>query len=691
VLYSIKASISSSLSSDVSVELPLRVVNFVSLDPPPLKSSCTKVTKNWTRENHQRNAMSESEAPMIEKMKYLEASRSPLNLSTGLGLEPAFQGGRRQSQPQPSLTASRLQVPGGEKGLQHQKSLDFINHAIRSATARKTRSNEPSPTGLGIGLDDNRTPPSDGSYYSSASSISGASMISSVVESIDPSCAPYSHHSQVNGGAVSQRGNGLYQHPVNLPILEGSLNDVGDDTYDDLGYGNQTLNLNDESIDEVDYVIGSAHLDGGESSPAFQQRQDFGNDNEYMNTLEDEESDLSTSTITSQRGIREADEYDEEGELMEQREQTALIVPVVELEDETTPLARSPPKFASNPSSNRLPTPTRNKDSLPRMRINVHDSEDDYSSSASTSSRRSVVRTKSDVDCRLGRSSTIIKGPSASSSRPVSPSKQAASPTKSALKSQKIFPTANHSPVKMAMASPTKPPTTLKAKVAYSQIPKAAPRGVAVSSSPTKVTRREPMSDVDSSASTSPASSVSVLTPESDQAEFMQDDPREEGIDNEARGSSNAIGLIDGLPNSSPNKQEGGRVIDGLPIDTISAMPTSKSLPALPRSTSVHSLQGRPVVVPSVRDKIALLENRKQALRDFTGAYSPSATLTPTKLGGGTPNNATPTHTPAAISLNRQLQRNDSILSNVSSQADYLKHTPTFADFKAPLLNTNKS
>uniref|UniRef100_V5GFC3 Arrestin C-terminal-like domain-containing protein n=1 Tax=Kalmanozyma brasiliensis (strain GHG001) TaxID=1365824 RepID=V5GFC3_KALBG len=39
VVYSIKVSIGSSLSSDVSVELPVRVVNFVSLDPPPLKKA----------------------------------------------------------------------------------------------------------------------------------------------------------------------------------------------------------------------------------------------------------------------------------------------------------------------------------------------------------------------------------------------------------------------------------------------------------------------------------------------------------------------------------------------------------------------------------------------------------------------------------------------------------------------------
>lgn len=696
VLYSIKASINSSLSSDVSVELPLRVVNFVSLDPPPLKSSCTKVTRNWTQENHhQHSVQSEPEGPRIERMKYLEASRSPLNRSAGLGLEPANQRLHSSQAEQPPQTESRLDVPGGDKRLQHQKSLDFINHAIRSATARKTRSNEPSPMGLGIELDDNRTPPTDSSYYSSASSSSGASIISSVVEAIDPSCAPYTHPA-----APTQRGDGLYQHPVNLPIVGGTLHDVGDDTYDELGYGNQTLNLNEESVDEVDFVIGSAQLDGGESSPAFQQRQDFGRD-DYETRYEDEEGDLSSSTVTSQRGIREEEEYDEEEERLEHQQRAAngaaLVVPAVDLDNETTPLAHSPPKFASGAPSNRLPTQSKGgKTSLPRMRIHIENSEDEYSSSTSTSSRRSVVRTKSDQECRLGRSSTIIKGPSGNMSRPVSPSKQAASPTKSALKSGRSFGPMSSSNQSSSCQSVTAPPT-LRAKVSYSQISSATAASQKVSPAKKQIWHTD---ESDSCSSASPASSVSVLTPENVHSELMEDgaDICEHDHSDDTRDSGSALGLSD-LPLRSGPLGDHGR---GL---SVSAIPSSKSLPSLPRSTSVHSLQGSTIIVPSVRDKVAMLESRKQALRDFTGSCSPgsnsnnnsvSANNTPSKLGTSNSrlfhNDTTPTrNTSQAAAANnaaRHLQRNNSILSDVSSQADYLRHTPSIAEFKAPLLNT---
>lgn len=697
VLYSIKVSISSSLSSDVSVELPVRVINFVSLDPPPLKSSSTKVTRNWNRDNHQRNAMSESEAPMIEKMRVMG---SPAGLNAGLGLEPTNQSLYLQ-QPQAALQSTHqtsidnhLQIPGGDRRLQHQKSLDFINHAIRSATARKTRSNEPSPTGLGIELDENRTPPGS---YSSAASSSGSSMVSSVAGPTHPSCAPYEHPYQsattAAAAPVYQGRRGLYQHPVNLPINMGDHDDDDDDSDDDLGVGNQTLNLNDESINEVDFVIGSARLDGGESSPEFQQRQEFGSDQYLMGKEEEEEGDCSTSTVTSQRGIREEDEYDEEEErLMEQQtrqlQSYSLQAPAINLDDEPTPLAHSPPKFASNndPLHHGLAALPRTKPSIPRMRASYEDSEDDaYSSSAS--SRRSVVRTKADdAEPRLGRSSTIIRGPSGDISRPVSPSKQAPSPTKSALKSKSSFTNAptHEGPFRTSGTTSTKP-LTLKAKVSYSQIPKAVPRGVAAIKRPTIVRS----SDSESSTSTSPASSVSPLTPESAYSE-MTGDGMMSNYGQEQINDMTGLGLNLQPVDVTPKK---ARTIGN---EAATLIPESKSTPTLARSSSVHNLRGSNVVVPSVRDKIAMLESRKQALRDFTGSSSPAnnTTGTPTKMtSSGSRNFNNDSTTPTrkqGITLTRQLERNDSYLSDSSSQADYLKHTPSISSFKAPLFSSNQ-
>lgn len=700
VLYSIKVSISSSLSSDVSVELPVRVINFVSLDPPPLKSSTTKVTRNWNRENHQRNAMSELEAPMIEKMRVMG---SPAGLNAGLGLEPANQSHHPPPPVQPAALQlpyrtsidNQLQIPGGDRKLQHQKSLDFINHAIRSATARKTRSNEPSPTGLGIGLDENRTPPGG---YSSAASSSGSSMVSSVAGPAHPSCAPYKHPYQSATAPVYQAGRGLYQHPVNLPINMGDLedDDGDDDSDDDLGVGNQTLNLNDESVDEVDFVIGSARLDGGESSPEFQQRHEFGSD-QYLMSMDEEEGDSSTSTVTSQRGIREKDEYDEEEErLMEQQSRQlqsySLQAPAINQDDEPTPLAHSPPKFASNNTSSHhgLAALPRTKPSIPRMRESYEDSEDDYLSS--TSSRRSVVRTKADdEDPRLGRSSTIIRGPSGDISRPVSPSKQAPSPTKSALKSKSSFSYAstNEGPFKSGGSITSTKPLTLKAKVSYSQIPKAVPRGVASQSSAKRPTIVR-SSDSESSCSASPASSLSPLTPESAYSEIageVASNYEHEQV-NELTGLGLNLQPVDVTPKKTRTSNS----------EIAASLPESKSSPTLARSTSVHNLRGSNVVVPSVRDKIAMLENRKQALRDFTGSSSPANNNaeTPTKMtssGSRTFNNDSTTTTltrKQGVSPTRQLERNDSYLSDSSSQADYLKHTPSISSFKAPLFTSNQ-
>lgn len=702
VLYSIKVSISSSLSSDVSVELPVRVVNFVSLDPPPLKSTSAKVNRSWTRDNHQRNAMSDSEAPMVDRMRTMEALRSPGRFNTGLEAAnqqktsyPPQQPVAAQDAPAAPASGNQLMVPGTDNSrrLQHQKSLDFINHAIRSATARKggqPRSNEPSPTGLGIELDNDRTPPAD---YSS-----GSSEVSSAAGPVHPSCAPYEHKSSSN----TRRGQGLYQHPVNLPINVVSLDEAGDedDSDDDLGVGNQTLNLNDESVDEVDFVIGSARIDGGESSPEFHQRREFGTDS-AAGFDDEEEADSSTSTVTSAPGIREEDEYDEEEERLDRQravdeDRQRQEVPLANTDDERTPLAHSPPKFGVAGGGGLAALP-KTKPSIPRLRARAEESEDEYSSSAS-STRRTIVRTRSDLEHRLGRSSTIIKGPSGDTSRPVSPSKQAPSPTKSALKSKSSFTFAtSHTPLKAAVpaaaqsAGQSKPamiPLTLKAKVDARSIPKAAPRGVARQTAPVK--KQAPVTtkstsvpadndDTESSASTSPASSASVVTPKMETGDGGS--AVDHALIKEDEGSSMGLRLqlVDATPKKSVAQPPSG-----------AKLPSSKSAPSLARSSSTHNLRGSNVCVPSVRDKIAMLESRKQALKNFTGGsiLSPSSSQvgTPTRVSGSGANSTetTPSRVQAAT---RNLERNNSMISDVSSQADYLKRTPSLLSFKAPLLS----
>ncbi len=93
VVYGIKVSIGSSLSADVSVELPLRVINFVSLDPPPPKKAGGGIlgndaTRSWGAPGSTPNdAASPSDAigratvddadRKIARLKSVDAMRSP--------------------------------------------------------------------------------------------------------------------------------------------------------------------------------------------------------------------------------------------------------------------------------------------------------------------------------------------------------------------------------------------------------------------------------------------------------------------------------------------------------------------------------------------------------------------------------------------------------------------------------------
>ncbi|SOV06021.1 uncharacterized protein UDID_19255 [Ustilago sp. UG-2017a] len=175
VVYSIKVSIGSSLSSVVSVELPVRVINFVSLDPPPLKKASSKdgATRSWAAPG---SVFSEARSPsggsvsqraaggdadqMVARLKSVDAMRSPGKT------EISLQNYDRDQQAARMLSRGEVQEEQ-QRHLQHQKSLNFINHAIRSAAARRgvdvtpttnsSSARTPSPAGLGIGVLDSRS------------------------------------------------------------------------------------------------------------------------------------------------------------------------------------------------------------------------------------------------------------------------------------------------------------------------------------------------------------------------------------------------------------------------------------------------------------------------------------------------------------------------------------------------------
>lgn len=769
VLYSIKVSVSSSLSADVSVELPLRVVNFVSLDPPPIKNpSANVVARSWnpvaSKGGHDRNAMSDSEAPNIARIRSMEALRSPsARVEQGLGItshvEPSYpmlngsqglpqQQQQQLQQQQPSsgyqlgqpLQPAHQRLQSDSRRLQHQKSLDFINHAIRSATARRggqapsngnsTGDEVSPPMGLGISVEEKgEATPSQRSITSSATGPS------------DPSCEPYVH----------SYNNKM---PFAVPTTAVSLDDLADDDSDegeDEAVADRTLGLNDDSVDEVDLVIGSARLEG-ESTPAWESRQprfQAGND--------------STDTVTSAPGIKEDDEdegynddddddFDEEEERLRNRTET---VPEEERENEEgdadyseyeaprqalqhqqtrrtsaeadknfddgpTPIARSPPKFQSkNPSPTKL--------AIPRASSNI-----DLKHSAQRKSTSTGVR-------------------------PISPSKNAPSPTKSALKSKSSFTFAtSDSPLKV---SPTPPQSsqaqavekqTIRAKVEPGQIPppnaarasvqnRSPKKAVLASppkkaaSSPKKVPGASPASSnasldtasPSSRSSYSPATSVDeIKTPESTHmSELTASDSSKTIVQDDAY---QALGLgldlgddeairpkVSSIPRPAVRSAAGGRR-EGFtressapptvrPLGPVAQKSPSKqetmsksiSMAAIPRpdatttggsgedqrglerSTSTHNLRGSSVVLPSVRDKIAQLEQRKKTLNEFTSTDGG----TPTKLG-------TPTK-----GQHRGLERQESFLSEASTDVSstsfvrdhVVRQQASQLSFKAPL------
>ncbi|KAN0066199.1 hypothetical protein ACQY0O_000293 [Thecaphora frezii] len=298
VAYTIKVSVGSSLFSDVSVELPLRVVNFVSLDPPPLRgmSSTGKSpvdtdhadrVRSWT----QIAGSGASVDPMIARVKSIEALRSPSKAELSLH-------GGDGPYPQMRTQATEENEQERNRRLQHQKSLDFINHAIRSATARRGAAPpnaQKAPLGLGIAIADElpqRTPESHSavregdealaSLAVAPSSLAAASPgNASSIGPIHPSCLPYESEDAASVSGVST------MLPRLRVINAVSLDEVGDDF--DESDPDRTLGLNDDSVEEVDLVIGSAKIDH-ENSPDFGQAQDRHSDHDITAPYDDAEA-----------------------------------------------------------------------------------------------------------------------------------------------------------------------------------------------------------------------------------------------------------------------------------------------------------------------------------------------------------------------------------------------------------------
>ncbi|PWN26839.1 hypothetical protein BDZ90DRAFT_193152 [Jaminaea rosea] len=230
VSYHIRITLGTSMSTAATVELPLKIINFVSLDPPPVKSASPAAARAWasnalaTSTNLERQSVSSDEGEMIAMVKSAEALRSPGRMEVARGatspgsnalLALSQRAAQRNGQklpvppPQAAQQSQTLQAPQepAQRGVQGRRSLDFI----RTATARRTSnqgqpssaaSDAPLPMGLGIevgapSVDADATPRSATSSSFSGSDSEGPRSTGGLVRrrssSINPSCLPYEH------------------------------------------------------------------------------------------------------------------------------------------------------------------------------------------------------------------------------------------------------------------------------------------------------------------------------------------------------------------------------------------------------------------------------------------------------------------------------------------------------------------
>ncbi|PKI84093.1 hypothetical protein MVES1_002232 [Malassezia vespertilionis] len=145
VQYSLRIGIGNDKKDWTHLSLPLRIVNFVSLDPPPPKRSF-----GGAGLLSQALGLEMDQHLMIERVRTMESMRSPR----------AFMSASGHLLPSP-VPPVPLRGKGDDaraaRTAQHRRSLDFINSAIRSATARRASpyvqgNDAVSPAGLGIEL-----------------------------------------------------------------------------------------------------------------------------------------------------------------------------------------------------------------------------------------------------------------------------------------------------------------------------------------------------------------------------------------------------------------------------------------------------------------------------------------------------------------------------------------------------------
>ncbi|KAJ9480194.1 Arrestin_C domain-containing protein [Pseudozyma hubeiensis] len=709
VVYSVKVSIGSSLSSDVSVELPIRVINFVSLDPPPLKKAGSSrfsvdATRKWSAPgsvfSDAKSPISTSGSPtggdadpMVARLKSVDAMRSPGKT------EISLQNYHQQQQ------AAKLLSPGEvaaeqNRRMQHQKSLDFINHAIRSAAARRgvdvtpttssSSARTPSPAGLGIGLgmlqsvseseSSNHQQSPGGS--SSTDGNSGAdsdqgddtktplatARYTSRPQVFPPGCEPYEqHHHQVHqaqhAGTYSQLPvalhlpNGMHHmqqmqmqmyqmHMSNpafcqrasptsggamLPMLRinnanaVSLDDIGDDYDNDEDEAQQRANemlaLNDESMAEMNMVIGSARLEDEEfgqfddsvcAGDVYEQDEDtHGLEQIKEHEVEGDAEGWSLRRRSSAddeeekrggHGRMDEDEVDDVAEVSSIMQTVSITPPVMQHEQGRM---APPPSSASGSSSTVSPVaadqsqpavqvPTRGDS---RMNAPAHVTRplriNKDAMNPTTLLPQQVIRAKISTDHLPAQSS-------------ITPAQTSQALSSANLKRHSDNLSLRYQP-QLAMHNRHRSTHSVSGLKPLLLQPKATSVGSSVGSRTPETPREAEFPNA--GAETAEVEKPAPVPTQDRQVESPQKDP--------GMPRSSTLQSISSLTKPQTLRHS----------DSTSSLASNTTEPAgaLSRSHSTHNLRGASIMVPSVRNKIAMLESRTATLREFTSTASASS------------------------------------------------------------------
>lgn len=234
VQYVLRVGVGAETSTLVEVDVPLRIIKYVSLDPPPPRRTwmgATGLMGQLLGDSGDQNVM-------VERVQSLETMRSLRSVPSTEMLSPNVN-----------------QRAVNSRTAQHKRSLDFINSAIRSATARHTSpfaAGEVSPTGLGIELSNS--------------------------EQRNGLTSPASTHERPSLKTM-------------LPFLE--INDTRQDLQADV-----SLPLGDETVDDVELFFGDhGRKETEEESTCAQQSCQDGFDD---STLSGDHNELERSVSSSQ-------------------------------------------------------------------------------------------------------------------------------------------------------------------------------------------------------------------------------------------------------------------------------------------------------------------------------------------------------------------------------------------------------